>query len=191
MPILFSKVRVVPSTDFGSGGMPFECHAPHSSFALVGLNLRAGEWIDQVTPVFAEVQEDGTLGPEHVGASYGGHGGIPRQLRLAPGHLATAMQTRSGHYIDGVRLLQTRWDGSSLGDSMWTEWITGASVGGVERPERWAEPVGRGVIVGLAGRALGYVDNLTFICAELQRITASAVNAQVARNKSTTAHASG
>jgi hypothetical protein len=193
MPILFSKVRVAPSTDFGCGGMPFECHAPYPGFALVGLQVRAGDWIDQVTPIFAEVNEDGTFGPELHGPSFGGHGGMVKHLRVQPGCLATAMQTRSGHFLDGVRLMQTRWDGTALGDSMWTEWLTGSSMGGVERPERWAEPAGRGVIVGIAGRAMTYVDNLTFVSAELSRMTTTAVGASTTArgNKSSTAHAMG
>jgi hypothetical protein len=193
MPILFSKVRVVPSTDFGSGGMPFECHAPHPGFALVGLTLRAGDWIDQVTPVFAEIDDDGSVGPESFGPSFGGHGGSVKHLRVAPGCVATGMQTRSGHFIDGVRLLQTRWDGTSLGESQWTEWVTGASIGGVERPERIAEPVGRGVIVGVAGRAMTYLDNLTVICAEVSRLSTTAVTAQAPRTGrgASSAHATG
>ncbi|HZS37474.1 MAG TPA: hypothetical protein VFF06_11645 [Polyangia bacterium] len=193
MPILFSKVRVVPSTDFGSGGMPFECHAPHPGFALVGLQLRVGDWIDQVTPVFAELDEDGGVGPELFGSSHGGYGGHLRQLRVAPGCVATGLQTRSGSFIDGVRLLQARWDGTSLGESAWTEWVTGASIGGVERPERIVEPYGRSVIVGIAGRAMGYVDNLTVVCAELSRISSTAITAQTSRGhrSASSAHATG
>jgi len=186
MPILFSKVRVVPTTDFGSGGLPFECHAPHPGFALVGLTLRAGDWIDQVTPVFAELDDDGAVGPicgpDLRGPEFGGHGGQVKHLRVSPGCVAVGLQTRSGHFVDGVRLLQARWDGTALGEPQWTEWVTGASIGGVERPERIADPIGRAVIVGLAGRAAAYVDNLTVISAEIARVSATALVVQASRS---------
>lgn len=47
---------------------------PQPGLALIGLAIRAGEWIDHVTPIFAELLEDGTLGPEIHGPSYGGTG---------------------------------------------------------------------------------------------------------------------
>jgi hypothetical protein len=177
MSILFSNIRVVPSTDSGTGGLPFECHPPHPSFALTGLIVRAGAWIDQVTPIFAELREDGTLGREAVGPAFGGFGGAVQHLRVSPGHVVTGLQTRSGNFIDGIRLLETRWEGQGLGKSTWTPWLLGSSVGGVERPERIFDGVGPGahLVVGIAGRSGAYVDNLTIITAELERVTTTQV----------------
>ncbi len=174
MPILFSNSRIAPSMDSGTGGMPFHHHAPHSPFALVGLLVRAGAWIDQVTPIYAELLDDGHLGPDFYGPSFGGPGGTPQELRVEPGHVVTGMQTRSGNFIDGIRLLETRWNGQlSDGESRWTRWVLGHSVGGVERPERIAEPFGRALVMGIAGRSGKYLDNLTFVSAEPQRVAAS------------------
>jgi hypothetical protein len=177
MPILFTNVRTLPSTDFSSSGLPFSYQPPHPGFALVGLALRAGHWIDQVSPIFAEMLEDGTIGPEIQGPSFGGQGGAPQELRVAPGHVVTGIHTRSGNFVDAVRLLQARWDGSTLDVSTqrWTQWAGSSIMGGVERMERIVEPHGAAVAVGVAGRAGGYIDNLTLISAELVRVTGTAV----------------
>ncbi len=177
MPILFTNIRTLPSTDVSSGGMPFSFQPPNPGFALVGLIVRAGHWIDQVAPIFAEINEDGTIGNEHVGPAFGGHGGSIQELRCTPGHVVTGLQTRSGNYVDAVRLYQSRWDGTmlDLSQSRWTSWVGAPNMGGVERMERFVEPQGAAVAVGIAGRAGGYVDNLTLIGGELVRVTGTAV----------------
>jgi hypothetical protein len=173
MPILFTNIRITPSVDFGTGGMPFQYQPPSSGFALVGFTVRAGSWIDQVTPIFAEMREDGSLGPDIHGPAFGGHGGTARELRVAPGHVVTAIQTRSGTYVDAIRLQQTRWEGALAEESSWTPWCGGADMGGVERTERFAEPTGTAVAVGVAGRAGLYLDNLTVLTAEIVRVQGS------------------
>ena len=191
MPTMFAKIRVVPSVDVSAGGMPFHCQAPSAGLALVGLDLRAGEWIDQVTPVFAELLDDGSLGSELYGASYGGHGGTVHQLRVQPGHVVIGLQTRSGSFVDAVRLLQSRWDGSSLAlsESTWTPWVGGR--GGVERPERTFEPFGSAVAMGIAGRAGAYVDNLTIVGAELLRVPGNIMTTATGTRSSRSTVASG
>jgi hypothetical protein len=176
MPILFTNVRTLPFVDFGCGGMPFYQQHPNPGFALVGLTVRAGDWVDQVTPIFAELYEDGSIGPETYGVTSGGGGGwMTHEVRVEPGHLVTGMQTRSGSFVDAVRLLQSPWNGTSLdlSASKWTPWIGGR--GGVERPERLLELSGSSVAIGIAGRAGGYLDSLTIIGGELVRISGTAV----------------
>lgn len=186
MPSLYTNVRVSPSVDVGSGGMPFVCQPPGPGFALVGLMIRCGSWIDQVAPIFAEMLDDGTLGPVFQGPTFGGHGGVVHELRCAPGHVVTGLQTRSGNFLDAARLNQTRWDGSLVaGESSWTAWCGG--LGGVERLERMAEPYGATVGIGLAGRAGTYVDNLTLVTAEIMRVTASAIGSKVTTRAAKTA----
>ena len=172
MPYLFSNVRTLPSFDVSSGGMPFSAPPPGTSFALVGLSIRAGAWIDQVTPIFAELLEDGHVGTPVNGPSYGGHGGVLQELRCAPGCVVTGIQTRSGSFVDAIRLLQTRWDGNlQPAESMWTPWVGGH--GGVERAERVVDPSSAGIVIGLTGRAGLYVDNLTVVVGEPMRIAAT------------------
>jgi len=177
MPILLTNLRTLPSTDVSAGGMPFSYQPPYPGFALVGLVVRVGEWIDQITPIFAELLEDGAIGSDMHGPTFGGHGGSPHELRVTPGYVVTGIQTRSGDFVDAVRLQEARWDGSSLDTSTlrWTPWIGGPNQGGVERMERLVEPHGGGVAIGIAGRAGIYVDNLTLIGAELVRVTGTAV----------------
>lgn len=183
MPTFFSNVRTLPFVDFSSGGMPFYCQHPSPGFALIGLDIRAGAWIDQVTPVFAELLDDGTLGSEVWGPVFGGDGGIVRDLRVAPGHVVTGIQTRSGNYVDAIRLLQSKWDGSAINisESKWTPWVGGWLNGGVERPERVLELSGGAVAIGIAGRAGSYVDNLTLVGADLVRVTGTAVGKSTGR----------
>jgi hypothetical protein len=184
MPILFTNVRPLASVDVGSGGMPFSHQHVSPGFALVGLVVRAGSWIDQVTPIFAELYEDGSFGSEVVGPACGGYGGTTQELRVMPGHLVTGIQTRSGSFVDAVRLLQSRWDGTSLNvsDSKWTQWVGGSTMGGVERPERMIEAAGTAVAIGIAGRAGTYVDNLTLVGAELVRVSGTVVAKGAGRN---------
>src|SRR5260370_19949087 len=131
MRVFCNKGRGLSCGDLGWGGMPFYHQHPNPGFALIGLTLKAGDWIDQVTPIFAELLDDGTLGPEIQGPAFGGSGGMVRELRIAPGHLVTGLQTRSGSYVDAVRLLESKWDGSSLNlsDSKWTPWVGGYTNG--------------------------------------------------------------
>ena len=177
MPILFTNVHTLPSTDVSSAGMPFTFQQGNPGFGLVGLVVRAGHWIDQVTPIFAELLEDGSIGPQVRGPSFGGNGGTPQELQLMPGHVVTGIQTRSGDYVDAVRLLQAKWDGNGIDmtTAKWTAWVGGPYMGGVERIERMVEPVGGAIAVGLAGRAGRYVDNLTLIGAEPVRVIGTAV----------------
>jgi hypothetical protein len=178
MPILFTNVRPLPANDPGSGGLPFHCQHPGTGFALVGLTVRAGHWIDQVTPIFAELLDDGTIGPELTGPSFGGFGGGTQELRAAPGWLVSGIQTRSGHFVDALRLRLARWDGASLdpSDGRWTPWVGGA-FGGVERADRLIETPA--VAIGIAGRAGAFVDNLTLIGGEPVRVAATALSRSV------------
>src|SRR5262249_15305964 len=128
MPILYTNIRVAPSVDFSTGGMPFSAQPPAPAMALVGLAVRAGAWIDQVTPIFAELLEDGRLGHDIYGPSFGGHGGTSRELRVQHGHVVTGIQTRSGSFVDAIRLHQTRWDGGLGEESSWTSWCSGADL---------------------------------------------------------------
>lgn len=174
MPIMLRNLRILRSPDSGSGGMPFFCAPPAPGLALVGAIVRAGDWIDQITPIFAELLEDGTLGPTLNGPAFGGHSGDLRELACAPGHVVTGIQIRSGHYVDAIRLQQTRWDGSLVAaESSWTSFCGGG--GGAELAEWLAEPVGSAAIVGLIGRAGSYVDRLGVVTAEAIRVPGMSV----------------
>jgi hypothetical protein len=68
---------------------------------------------------------------------------------------------------------------------VWTEWVGGVIGGGVERQERTVETFGREVVIGLAGRAGRFVDNLTVITAELSSVTAMKLGVQQESRKRT------
>src|SRR5262249_39184723 len=125
------------------------------------------------TPIFAELLDDGTIGAELTGPSFGGFGGASHELRAASGWLVTGIQTRSGDFVDALRLRLARWDGTSLeaSEARWAAGV-GGSFGGVERADRLIEVPS--VAIGIAGRAGAYVDNLTLIGGEPVRVAASA-----------------
>jgi len=177
MATIFTNIQVLPSADFGADGVPFHCHAPATGLALVGFSVRAGEWIDQVTPLFAELLDDGSIGKELSGHSYGGRGGTPVELRVRPSHVVIGLQTRSGRYVDAIRLLEARWDGAAIvtSETSWTPWIGGR--GGVERPERLLEPLGSAVAIGIAGSAGAFVETLTLVGGQVLQLSAAAVTA--------------
>jgi hypothetical protein len=188
MPILFTNVRSLPAVDAGAGGVTFSHQYANPGFALVGLGIRAGDWIDQLTPIYAELLDEGAVGPDLYGPSFGGHGGSVHELRVLPGHLVTGIQTRSGDFVDAVRLLQSRWDGTtlSLSDSKWTPWVGGRALGGVERAERILELTGTSIAIGIAGRAARYLDNLTLVGADLVRVAGSTVGKSAGRGPRST-----
>lgn len=176
MPILLDHVRVLPSTDLGPGGSPFTLLAPQPGFALVGVRLRVGDWVDRVEPLFAEMLDDGRLGVEAAGGAAGGEGGLRvEELRAPAGHVVTGLQTRSGSYVDAVRLLVTRWSGGLRASATtWTPWLGGRAGGGVLREARLAVPQGRSVAVGVTGRAGRFVDALSLVSAEVTQLRPSA-----------------
>jgi hypothetical protein len=173
MSILFGNIQVGSVVDHGFGGEDFTRMSPHPGCAMVGLIVKSGAWIDRVTPIFAQLKEDGTFGLEFNGQSIGGEGGMTRRLlKLSPGHVAVGLQTRSGTYVDAVRLYEASWDGSTLGQPRWTDWIGGEG----DAPERQAfMPPDGHVLIGVAGRAHRYLDALTGIAAAPERVVTATV----------------
>jgi hypothetical protein len=165
MLIKVSRICVLPAVDLGKGGQPFFDQPLGSHLALVGFELRVGAWIDRVTPLFVALHDDGSVGAERRGQTFGGSGGVGRELRVAPGCVVTGLQTRSGSYLDALRLEQARWDGIALSDFAWTPWVGG--VGGALRPERSLRSISGALAIGITGRAEVYVDGLTLVGGEL------------------------
>jgi hypothetical protein len=172
MSILFGNIQMGPVVDHGFGGEDFTRIAPHPSCAMVGLIVRSGNWIDRVTPIFAQVREDGTLGLEFNGQPIGGDGGTMRRLlKVSPGHVVVGLQTRSGNYVDAVRLYEAPWDGNTLGTPRWTEWV-----GGDDGAERTPFMCTEGhLLIGISGRAARYLDALTGIAAAPERVVTATV----------------
>jgi hypothetical protein len=186
MPILFTNVRTLPFADVSASGMPFNHQLPNPGYALVGLAMRAGDWIDHVAPMFAELLEDGTMGQTLRGPAFGGDGGLPVELRVEPGHVVVGIQTRSGNFVDAVRLMQAKWEGGGIdtASARWTPWAGGTTQGGVERMERIVEPQGSAVAIGIAGRCGRYVDNLSLVTAEIVRVSGTVIARGNARTPS-------
>lgn len=72
----------------GDGPYTARCRSGY----LIGLKVRSGAWIDQLTIICAEVSANGSLGPQRMGEPHGGGGGgdnPPKTCR--PGEIVFAM----------------------------------------------------------------------------------------------------
>ena len=67
-----AKGKEFPPVGAGGDG-PFTARC--SSGFLIGLKVRSGAWIDQLTIICADVSPDGSLGPQRMGQPHGGGGG--------------------------------------------------------------------------------------------------------------------
>lgn len=72
--------------------------------ALSGVIVRHGDIIDAVTPIYAEVAPDGTLGAAIEGNRYGGTGGGVTRLEKE-GHLITEIQLTRGSYFGASHVI--------------------------------------------------------------------------------------
>jgi len=169
MPMTFSNWRVdaIDGPQEGS----FVAASPHGGFALTGLVVRAGAWVDAVGALFSELLDDGRLGAEVVGPRFGGPGGYGESvIRATPGHVFVGIQTRGGAFVDAVRLAEAAWDGRDIGAVRWTTWVGGDGSGGIERRPFLTNAGNRELLVGLGGRARTYVEALSGVAATVHRV---------------------
>jgi hypothetical protein len=145
----------------GGGGAPFSDSCPTGSVAT-GVELRSGEWIDQIRLICRELKYDGTFGATTYTPYRGGWGGTPVSGSCADGQaLVGSMIATNGQWVGQVggrcgsasRLLQASGGfDSTLG-------VYGRNGTLYEN----ACPAGT-VVTGIQGRSWDWVDNLGFIC---------------------------
>jgi hypothetical protein len=173
MPILYTNVRTVHATAQG-GGLPFAHHAPHAGLAVVG--LRIGHGLSRVRAIFAELGDDGSMGPDLderglFATVLGAH-----VVRVEPGCVLTGLQVRGARYVHALRLQQTPWDGTlqSHASSWLPWWSRRLSWRPTERLRCHAEPKGNAVVIGIAGRGDLFVRELSLITATPERVRSDA-----------------
>ena len=80
----------LPAIDGGSGDASFEDRCPPGKY-LVGLKIRSGAWIDQLTTVCAFVEANGYLSAAIDGPARGGNGGGPAGNSCSQGQVISRM----------------------------------------------------------------------------------------------------
>lgn len=90
MPVTFHDRDAVSLIDEAtSGGSPFS-HEHPAPYGLVGLDVRSGNRIDAVTPIYRELKDDGTVGEEVAGPRFGGTGGGVTRVQK-PGYVIAGL----------------------------------------------------------------------------------------------------
>lgn len=99
------------------------------SVALIGFDVRHGDIVDAVAPIYAAVSPRLELDGQYVGKSVGGDGGGDTRL-LEPGRVVTRVEIQRGTYFGGQRVLRFRatWsrlsaEGVDSGDTVTSPWL--------------------------------------------------------------------
>jgi hypothetical protein len=143
--------------------------------------------VSHVSPIFAELLDEGAVGPDYadarrdsgmrrwIDASPLARWSRSHEIRVADGCVVTGIQLKVGSYINGVRLHQTPWDGTlKSSDAAWTPWWTSKiRRAGTDVPRCYAEPKGASVVIGIGGRTTLFVSELSIVTANVDRVQPS------------------
>jgi predicted flap endonuclease-1-like 5' DNA nuclease len=129
----------------GNGGHEFHSYAAPAGATLREIRVNAGFYVDGIQLVYSDA--DGVLVEmPHIG----GKGGLHHTLALDADEYVTGVSGRCGRYIDSIRFQTNKRSSDSFGGP-----------GGSE--EYHYEAAANGEIVGFAGRADWYIDQLGVI----------------------------
>src|SRR5262249_15161316 len=93
----------------GTGGRPYNLHCGKDGVAI-GVNVRAGSWIDNIELICAPVNGDGQLGDAYTAGSIGGQGGSVADTSWCPnGMVVGGMKVIHGTYVNAVTLVCFVW----------------------------------------------------------------------------------
>ncbi|MED1105007.1 jacalin-like lectin [Bacillus paramycoides] len=148
----------------GNGGGPFS-EPLIAPWVLVGFNVRYGDYIDAITPVYSAIDTNGRITGTREGATYGGDGGSPKSLIAQPSYVVTGIEGHYGELVYGFRLIFHRWGPSGIvvNDSYSSEYV-GEAV--THRGSNFnLQALDQGFIVGVAGRYGAYLDQISLSCA--------------------------
>ena len=150
----------------GAGGAPFTmiCGADR---VLVGVDVRAGGYVDALALVCVEVSQDGSWAAELQRSNFvGGEGGSLRSLVCPRDHAVAVISGRSGAYLDNLRLGCRRLAKRRVLQGEVT-WLDSAGGRGGRAFGPFDCPDGRPA-VGFRGRSGGYVDAIQMSCRFLE-----------------------
>jgi hypothetical protein len=128
---------------------------------LVGLNVKHGDAIDNIQPVFRIVSPDGSLRGYILGDAHGGNGGGPPQAILAPsGYVVTGALLRVGRVVENLQLIYQQWRG---GGRVGTQLRYSEIIGGIGATTHIVTCTRFGI--GIHGRSGRLIDAFGFLAA--------------------------
>jgi hypothetical protein len=148
----------------GSGGSSYT-RSCGTSAVLVGVQVRYGAWLDQMTPICRRFNADGTLGTDFTLSRIGGTGGGTVEQGSCPtGKLLTGLSVRWGTYIHQVILFCASWNAATKtrGSATMVDSTLGSNYGGSSSTGLGC-PSGQ-VAKAIKGKAGIYVDSLSMVC---------------------------
>jgi hypothetical protein len=150
----------------GTGGGAFSDSCP-VGYVGTGLNVRSGDWVDQVQLICRKLNLDGTLGATATTPARGGSGGGPSSGSCANNQIMTAQVLGGGTWVREVGAqcsTATRLKNATGGfDSTLSPLGMDGTVSTTACPAGYA-------ITGLYGRAGSWVDQLGFKCKKLNDV---------------------
>lgn len=162
MPITFDEKDSLSIFDPATSGGDSFTEDRGTPNALIGFDVRHAALIDAVTPIYAELRDDGTLGEEKTGSRYGGLGGQPTRL-LKPGYVVVGLDCRQGQFEDNMAVIWQKWTPAGPDNSDEDKSDVVGGPGG--RPLKMSAKPGH-VAIGIHGRSGGLVDRLSLITAK-------------------------
>lgn len=163
MPITFVEKDQMSGVDMQtSGGSPFSEDMGDPPHVLVGFEVRHGALIDGITPIYNELNDDGSLGVERTGSFYGGTGGQATRL-LNEGYVVVGLDCRQAQFEDNLAVVWHKW--TPTGPDTSEEDKSQALGGQGGRPVQISARTGH-VGIGIHGRSGGFVDRLSLITAK-------------------------
>lgn len=127
---------------------------------LVGFDARCGRFVDSITPIYREVNSDGTMGEGKIwGKQHGGNGG-GRKLLEKDGYVVAGLKLRTGSYVDRIIVIFKKWTENGVSENTVTQSITCGDDGGSEK-EIMLRP--GEVAVGIYGRSAQYLNRIGLI----------------------------
>ncbi len=157
----------------GGGGTAFFDACP-IGYVGTGLNIRYGNWLDQIQLICRKLNLDGTLGATATTPARGGGGGVPATGHCANNQIMAGQMFHASTWISRVGTpcaTAARLKYATGGDDSWL-FMPGNSTGPFSFT---ACPAGQ-AITGISGRAGSWVDQLGFKCGKLDDVK-STVNA--------------
>jgi hypothetical protein len=152
----------------GRGDAGFRDMCPAGQY-LVGLRVRSGSWIDQMSITCAPVKSDGSTGSTHQGPARGGNGGGP-----------SAKACAGKHIVDGIGLNMTAGNRQVREFVLYCDSTTGntrhsISVGNAAGtfPSINQNCPGGEAAVGIQGRFGKHVNAVGLICGSNPKVTAN------------------
>lgn len=153
----------------GTGGSPFTLNCPDGK-ALVGIQGRAGSYIDSIRGVCRGFDELGNADAPVTTGTTGGTGGSSSfDLRCPSGEAMVGVKGRADWWVDRVQIecavVNTNGHGAGpITTDPFTAGGTGGNAFHTECPSPTNDPGTHNVMIGLGGRAEQWLDALTIRC---------------------------